>query len=289
MPRPRWRAKWLLLISVACYVLFWWVGARTGIAEGFGFDGSLLLGQGALANVVIAAALTLGAVVLGTLLAGAVRPDAGLFAAAAGLLALGNRGQSIVAVLHDENGARGSYLMLALELLILFGVLAAGWGLLFVLQRIGHLQPDVARDGLADADDQPAGAGWSALLTHVTIMAAVVILLGQTEDHKQVLAAVAIGSFAGAFFPYWQRGAYPSAWYLAGPLVVGTAGYVLALFLVPAGDLAIGRPGHSGGFLAALARPLPLDYASMGTIGGLIGYWMRRKSVREREVAGAHS
>jgi hypothetical protein len=96
-----------------------------------------------------------------------------------------------------------------------------------------------------------------------------------------------IGSFAGAFFPYWNRGAYPSAWYLAAPMVVGMVGYLLAFALVRATDLAIGRPGNSGGVLAALARPLPLDYASVGTAGALAGYWIRRKTVREREVAAA--
>src|SRR5688500_2861053 len=100
VPRPRWRAKWLLLVAIGCYALFWWAGGRMGIAEERGFDGSLLLGEGAVGAVIAAGALMLGAVVLGTLLAGAVRPDAGLFAAAAGLLALGNRGRSVVAVLH---------------------------------------------------------------------------------------------------------------------------------------------------------------------------------------------
>lgn len=284
-PRPRWRGKWLLLVSVGCYALFWWLGGRMGIAEERGYDGSLLLADGALGNVIAAAALVIGAVVLGTLLAGAVRPDAGLFAAAVGLLALSNRGRSVAAVLHDADGARGTYLTLSLELLVLFAILGCAWYGLFVLRGSGRLQPDSARDGLVEEAKQPSSTGWSAVLTHVAIMAAVLILLSQSEDKKQAVAAVAIGSFAGAFFPYWQRGAYPSAWYLAAPLMVGLLGYLLAFALVPPADMAIGRPGNSGGVLAALARPLPLDYASVGTAGALGGYWMRRKTVREREVA----
>jgi hypothetical protein len=110
------------------------------------------------------------------------------------------------------------------------------------------------------------------------------VIQGQTEDKKQVLAAVGLGAFAGAFFPYWQPGVRPAAWYWAGPLVVGLAGYLWAFIASPAGSV-IGRAGIDGGFLAALARPLPLDYASLGTAGAILGYWMRRKSLRDRELA----
>jgi hypothetical protein len=112
-----------------------------------------------------------------------------------------------------------------------------------------------------------------------------VALFAQSEDKKQVLAAVGIGSFCGAFFPYWKPGARPSVWYWPGPLIVGILGYVFAYVTIPREALFIGRPGLAGGFLAALARPLPLDYASIGTAGALIGYWMRRTSVRDRDAA----
>lgn len=289
VPRPRWRAKWVLAVSIGCYALFWWAGGRLGVSEFRGFNGSLLLSQGLLGNVLITAVLTLAAIVVGTLLAGAIRPDAGLFAAAAGLLALANHGGPIVTVLHDTSGARSTFLTLTIELILLYAVLGVGWWALFLVQRVGHLQPDAARDGLAEPDLKPAGEGWAALLSHVAIMTVVMMLLAQTQDKKQVLGAVGIGSFCGAFFPYWQRGAYPSVWYLAGPLVVGIAGYLLAYILLPAADLALGRPGLSGGLIAALGRPLPLDYASMGTIGALVGYWLRRKSNHERETLMAQS
>ena len=51
--------------------------------------------------------------------------------------------------------------------------------------------------------------------------------------------------------------------------------------------VAIGRPGFGGGFLAGLARPLPLDYAGVGTAAALLGYWVRRKSLHERQVMEA--
>ena len=277
---PGWQSRtFLLLACVQSLTIFWWAGGAVGMAREYGFDGSLLVGHGPVGNVIATGVLIAVTVALGTLLAGFIRPDAGLFAAAVGLIALSLRGQTITAVLH-YGGGRSVFLLLALELVLLYGFLGAAWWGLFVLRRAGRLHGDAVRDGLADAD-LPPNAGWAALLTHAVIMAVVVVLVAQAEDKKQVLAAVALGSFAGAFFPYWQHGARPSAWYWAGPLVVGVAGYVLAYANPPEG-WDIGRPGYSAGFLAALVRPLPVDYAGVGTAAALLGYWMRRRSLRDR-------
>lgn len=277
---PGWQSRmFLLLASILSLVVFWWAGGIFGMTRAAGFDGSLLVGPGPVGNVIATGVLVVATVALGTLLAGFVRPDAGLFAAAVGLTALSVRGQPVYATLHYADGPR-VFLLLALELALLYAFLGAAWWALFSLQQQGRLHGDAVRDGLADAE-LPPNAGWMALLTHVVIMAAVVALIARAEDKKQVLAAVAIGSFAGAFFPYWQHGARPSAWYWAGPLVVGLAGYLLAYVNPPEG-WELGRPGYQAGFLAALARPLPIDYASLGTAGALLGYWMRRRSLRDR-------
>jgi hypothetical protein len=280
---PGWQSRlFLLVICAGAFALFWWAGGALGVSRERGFNGSLLVSPGPAGNLLVTCVLTFAAVVLGTVVAGFVRPDAGLLGAALGLVALSVRGQPVYAVLHDADGGRGAYLLMALELVLLYAFLGAAWWMLFALQRRGRLHRDTVRDGLPDVD-LPANAGWTALMTHVLIMAGVVILVAQSEDKKQVLAAVAIGAFAGAFFPYWQHGARPSAWYWAGPLAVGVAGYVLAWVNPPLGT-DIGRPGHPAGFLAALARPLPLDYAGAGTAGALLGYWMRRRSLRDRQT-----
>ena len=39
-----------------------------------------------------------------------------------------------------------------------------------------------------------------------------------------------------------------------------------------------------GSLLAPLSRPLPLDYASVGPAGALIGYWMSRRWHRTRQL-----
>ena len=55
-----------------------------------------------------------------------------------------------------------------------------------------------------------------------------------------------------------------------GPLLTGVIGYALAA-MGQVSNLNIGLPT---GTVAALARPLPLDYASVGIAGAILGYWM---------------
>jgi hypothetical protein len=59
---------------------------------------------------------------------------------------------------------------------------------------------------------------------------------------------------------------------------VAIIGYVLALV---GGAPKVG--GMPAGAIPALARPLPLDYAAIGTAGSLLGYWTSRKWLHERE------
>jgi hypothetical protein len=69
----------------------------------------------------------------------------------------------------------------------------------------------------------------------------------------------------------------PSPWYWCGPLVVAVIGYLLA-----ASGSQLWMIGQVGGYAPALARPAPLDYASAGTAGALVGYWTSRRW-REQE------
>jgi hypothetical protein len=54
---------------------------------------------------------------------------------------------------------------------------------------------------------------------------------------------------------------YAFAWFGRGPLV----------------------GGEVGGMLPQLGRPLPLDYAALGTAGAVMGYWTSRSWQHERE------
>ncbi len=90
-----------------------------------------------------------------------------------------------------------------------------------------------------------------------------------TPQKKQVLAGVFVSALLSASIAenfFADRGA--GRWYWAGPLIAGALGYILNSFS-PAG-LETGDPQ---GYFAPLARVLPLDYASMGCAGTLLGYW----------------
>jgi hypothetical protein len=69
----------------------------------------------------------------------------------------------------------------------------------------------------------------------------------------------------------------PSLWFLGAPLIVGLLGY---LFAWVGGTNLPG--GEVGGYAPALGRPLPIDYASMGTAGTILGYWTSRHWEHER-------
>jgi hypothetical protein len=218
--------------------------------------------------------------------AGTIRPDAGLFAGCVGLMALSIRGRTMTGVVQDANGSHGVFLTLALELVLLYAIIGLAWFGLFTLRKSGKLKADALRDGLVD-EPHPISMGWMTLGTAAVIMANVVIFLAQSQDKKQVLGAVFFGALLGGFIPYWRRGANLSVWYWTAPLVVGLFGYLVAYMQPPQPGIEIGRLGLGGGFLTALANPLPVDYASIGTAGALLGYWMRRKSLQERETLGA--
>jgi hypothetical protein len=284
--RPPWQSKWLVLIvAVFSYVIFAILAPFVGLNVAHGFDGSLLM-SGGFGGLLVTAIILVTCVALGTVVAGTIRPDAGLFAGAIGLMALSIRGRTMTGVVQDAGGSRGVFLTLALELVLLYAILGVAWFGLLQLRKSGRLKADALRDGLVD-EPHPASAGWMTLGTSAVIMANLVIFLAQSQDKKQVLGVVFFGALIGAFIPYWRRGANLSVWYWTAPLVVGLFGYVLAYIEPPQPGIEIGRLGLGGGFLTALANPLPIDYASMGTAGALLGFWMRRKGLQERETLEA--
>ncbi|MCC6424643.1 MAG: hypothetical protein IT447_14310 [Phycisphaerales bacterium] len=233
-----------------------------------GFGVSLLLEHsmfGALGLVLVGLVV---AVVVGTVIAGRVRYDAGLFCAALGLMAVTIRGGTLVDVLHQRPVA-STFLILALETAILWAfVAAAAWVIgrlrTMPLLRDPHLPLPV--------DAQRVEWAWTkahhvvALVMQVVVMGLVVGLLGQSADKAQVLVAVFVGALAGTILAgnYYSTMRAP-AWTCAGPAALAMIGYLLAWYS-PAG-LTIGHTNHS------LARPLPLDYLSAGCAGAILGAW----------------
>jgi hypothetical protein len=266
------RARVLLIAScVACLVLCFEGGKVFAIPLCPHCDMSLLLGDSPLSSLLVVWMLLLVGVGLGTLIAGSIRPDAGLFAATTGLAALSVRGGSVGDVLRQASGNMRNatpFLCLGLELLLLGLMIALAWAALRWLVRSGRLKDDSARDGLP-SDDNSLGQRFCALATQILVTAAIVMFLCVTDAKQQALASIFIASFIGAVAAHSFFAAEPSIWCWAGPLMVGLIGYVWA-YASP-GNWQIGKVA------VPLARALPLDWASAGPAGAILGYWMSRR------------
>jgi hypothetical protein len=270
------RNRILLAASViASFLLFRGAGRLFSIPAEPGFSASLLQQPSPTVTLLIVAVVLIVSLLVSTLIAGRIRFDAGLFGAVLGLSALSLRGGPMRYVLMDAL-SRDVYLAMVLELILLYGIVVLAWSMLWLLHRNNWLQADVFRDGVEDVDD-PMSQKLMAAFTQCVAMMMAMALLARTDDKKQVLAAVGLSSMAATMVAYHLFPVRPSVWYWIGPMYVGIFGYLAAWF----------RPEHwmIGQVSRALATPLPLDYASFGPAGALVGYWISRKWQRAKDVA----
>ena len=285
MPRlsPYQRNRLLLTTAatLAC-LMFWFAGQWFHVPEHPGHEISLALQPSPTAVLLLTGVVLCAATAVGTIVAGSIRFDAGLFAGAIGLAALSSRGGPMRYVTQAADGP-GIFLAMALELLVLGALLGLAWFGLWLLYRGGRLAGDALRDGLADQPHAPAERV-IALLTQVAVTGVLVMLLARSDEKKQVLAAVAVASFCGTLVAYATSPVRPSVWFWAGPVAVGVIGYAAAYLSWNAVPSVAWKNGAGGGALAALARPLPLDYASLGTAGAIAGYWTSRQWQKAKEL-----
>ncbi|MEL7239020.1 MAG: hypothetical protein AAGK78_09160 [Planctomycetota bacterium] len=276
------RTPRVILAGLVAFVGFYFFGDLIDYPADERFEPALLRQDMGLAKVLLLmlglAAMTL----LGTALAGKVRYDAGWAAAVAGLIALRLRaGESFHAF---QGSTRSVFVLLAVELVVLAIIAGAMWTMLHVLRERGTTSPWLKRwlelptpayrlaDRKASSDD--LGQQIMALLAHTGITAVIVLLLCRSDAKAQVLASVAIASFAGSFVVQGNVIATrPAAWFLAGPVLCGLIGYLYGFLASTPTDLALGRPS---GPLAALARPMPLDWIAAGVPASLWAYVNRR-------------
>ena len=266
----------LLLASLAAIGVFAWAGATFDVPAFTDRSPSLLGQPWPFVAIMITLVATVASVLLGTLLAGTVRFDAGLVAAGIGLGVFAVHGGPMRYAIMHADGPR-VFLRLAAELVLLYVVLIVAWGVLWVLFRKGWLRDDPELDGVLGADET-LGNRVMALLTHALVTIIVVLLIAQTDDKAQVLAAVFVGTFIASVAAHHLFPTRPSIWYWGSPLIVGLLGYVLAY---AGSDLWM--IGVVGGYAPGLGRPTPLDYASAGTAGSVIGYWMSRRWQRQQD------
>lgn len=260
--------------------------------------------------------LTMVSAAVGTAISGRRLPEAGLFAAAVGLAVLVLRGGSMeqwLGYYPAEDAASRAALMRAclIDSLMWAAILAVAWLTTMVAWRwIGasHLSIDT----VADTKEPSAAAGegvktppafafsvngWPALV--VTVLVALFFIwmtIARTPvaniARGQVIGSVLAGLFVGAMTARYFTGIEQPHWYVLAPLVVAVIGYLLGYMNAdmnwaeasnqykPYAELAI-TPPH------ALARPLPLEYLAIGTVGCLLGYWFSAKveEVVEKETS----
>jgi hypothetical protein len=266
----------LLCGAVVCLAVFFFAAIAFGMPAEPGFQASILEQPAPIVVFAMVLIAMLVCTVMGTLLAGTVEPDAGFCVACVGLAALSLRGGGMGDVLRAALKSE-IYLGMLAELLALYGIVVIAWSMLAGIQRRGWLlSPEHARGISPDAEgslvDQALPERLLALAFQIAVMTVGMLLLAQSDAKAQVLMAVGVSAFVGALAVYSVFPVRPSIWFWIGPLFVGAAGYLFAYYNPDGLTL-----GETRGMLGALARPLPLDYASLGPAGALLGYWMSRK------------
>jgi hypothetical protein len=278
------RPRFLLVVGLALSAAAFVLASRTfHVPAAPHFDASLLAQPSPFVSLGVVAVTLLASMVLSTVIAGAIRFDAGLFCATVGMTALSIRSGRMGELLRQSAPTAATpafFVHLALELVALYAFVAVAWSVLWGLHTGGRLKADEFRDGIEDTDE-PLPFKLAALAMQAGVMAVGVLLLAQTDDKSQAIAAVFISAFVGACCAYYMYPISPSPWLWVGPMIVGVAGYAIAYFATPAGEDAW-RTGQLTHGLAPLARPIPLDYASAGPAGAILGYWMSRRWHRQR-------
>lgn len=264
----------LTLGAVGAYLIFALIGRFFAIPYLPDYQAALLTQPAPLVAVMITGVTLVACVLLCTLITGRIHFEGGLFCATIGMFALSVRGGPMRYVLMYST-SETVFLRLAFETALLFGCVAVGWYVLLILRDNNLLHGEPLRD-----DDPHAlpMTGLMALGAQVITMTFLMMLLAQSDEKAQVGWAVVISALLSTLLAHSLFPARPSIWFWFGPFVVAMIGYVIAWF--GPGPL-IG--GQVGGLLPQLARPLPLDYAALGTAGALMGYWTSRSWQHERD------
>lgn len=275
---PRRLTQLLVLIAVGvCVVIFLIAGKWVDYPDEPYYRGSLLQPPMNVAALIGAIVLLCICALLGDLIVGRRWFLAGLFIATAALSTWSIRGGTMQAVLlraQTTHAGRGIFLTLLLEHLILMAAIAGLWMLLWAKRAAAIASLPAAEE---EAEQDEGRSTGSALLAQIgATLLILLIVLVETSVKKQALVGVFLAgaggtSLAETFFSTRQT----ARWYWLAPLIAGVVGYLFAFFQ-PTG-LEI---GHLNGMFAGLARPLPLDYASLGCAGALLGYWANVEVVK---------
>ena len=297
--KARFAAACLIAIALL-YTVGWMAAAPVDPGEAITLaGGAASVWSGVFSALPTLLLLTAVATAIGTVVVGKDLPEAGVFAAGIGLTALALRGGSMEALLAyqaDGGGQTGDALMqhmidqreglmfrMALDSVLWAIVMLGSWLTVEVVRR--WLWPTSAVQTPKPQAKQPSPeskkwTGWAALgVSSVAAMFVIWLVVARSPIsgivRGQVIAAVAIGMFAGSTAGRYFVGVTDPRWYVLTPLVVALVGYLLGYLGAELDspvyanyrDLAI-TPLHN------LARPLPIEYMAVGVPGALAGFWV---------------
>jgi len=207
----------------------------------------------------------------GTIIAGSIREDAGLFCACGALIFLSTRGGTLRETLLASSGDK-VYLQLALESTAFVVMVSLAAGVISLFRQIAWVSDDDLNDGFTRSIESPAAKA-GALIVSLTAYLAIVFLLAQSDRKSQVLAASAIAGVLSTLLAHYLFPVKPAGCFYLTPLLCGIIGQLAVYLTHPAGI----EVGHVYSVLAPFARVLPIDHASAGVVGALAGYWLSRR------------
>jgi hypothetical protein len=146
------------------------------------------------------------------------------------------------------------------ESILLFATLLMGW---MIARRITRPEGSLVlqENWLSDSA--------LAIFAQASVNAALLILLSGWHSKGECLAVIAFTSCLAAMPAHWLAPRTSSICFWISPMVVALFGYLCG---------AMAGHGMHLGMLTALARPLPLDYAGMGPLGAMLGFWLAQSA-----------
>jgi len=265
---------------VLCLLTCDGIAAAFGLPAEPGFNGSLLMAPGPVGSVLVALVAVAAALIVGALVAGRIGVEAAVVCAGVGLAAVAARCGPITPVLQYAAG-RGVFVALAFETVLLAGAMGGGW---WVLERLAMAARAASGDPAArlgfptEVTDATVGQKFAVLGVAALVSAVCELILVVLPAGKQAMCGVVIASFVGAWSAYQYLPLGEGIWYWTAPSAAGVVGYIIAFVTGDGGPI-----GELHGWAGALARPTPLDYASLGTAAALLGHWSSRRWAQAEE------
>jgi hypothetical protein len=256
------QARMIITIMVVfCCILTWFLTGLASVPQFPGLSPSLLLQSNPVLSMAAVGVSLIVCLFLSYRLASYSHRETGIFVAVVSLIVVAGRAGPMRYVLFT-NPQPGIFIELAFELVLLYAWVTVAW---LLLNKLLPAKPTT--DSLAN--------GISAMIVQAVVTGACILPLAMSDQPAQAIMAVGVGALVGSLISYMSFPLEHDIWFWMGPLLTGVFGYLMA-WHDPAG-IQVGLIGFPRGpMLGALARPIPLAYASAGPAGALLGLWTAR-------------